>query len=195
MTSKMIFKSAEGFFEFISSVVLIIGLISEIFNFLNILCIALSIISFAILYTTKKFRRFVIYPVSLIYSRRTQYKIVPWNPESETRWSANLRQIRITTSASIKIDNLKVCHSSVIEHGKRKRNCEFKILTKLEPEIGKTSYYIVPKRRLPIDVNFFISFDLERVEDVDEPQPFLEYEIEYRPSRIPFHLWDSRRIR
>lgn len=194
MVLKTIFKSTEGFFEAVSVGLLLLGLLAEYLSFTKMpLGVLLYIVSFCFLFLSKKFRRFIINPVSLIYSRDTPYKITPWNPESETRWRANLKHIRITTSKSIRLKNLEVCKIPVIKEGKKCASGEINV--SIERDVGKTTYLMVPNRPIPLDVNFFVSLEPERIEEVDEPQPFLEYEIGYKPSRIPFSFWDSRRIR
>ncbi len=219
------FKSSEGFFEFLSVAMLVfsgmISLIGET-NFINSILLILSklfealgpgflritvtfkgefdiikyvvfFISFSLLYVSKKFRRFVIYPISLIYARDTDYKLTPWNPESETRWNAILKRIKITTSESIKINNLEICRDVVVENGEIKDTDKIKI--KKKKDVGKTTYVVTFNEPSRLDVNFFITFKIERDEDIDEPKPYLEYSIEYTYRYLPvLTFWDSRRI-
>lgn len=191
MFLKTIFKSTEEFFEKISVILLLFGLLAEFFNITGI---PLYVLSFVLLYFSKKFRRFIINPMSLIYARGTTYKITPWNPESETRWRANLKQIKIATSESIRLKNLEICRIPLIKDGVEKRTD--KIVVSIKRDVGKTTYLITFDEPIPLDVNFFVSFEIERIDEIDEPQPFLEYDIEYRPSWVPLmSFWDSRRIR
>ncbi len=193
---KHIFKSTEGFFEFLSIFFLLITIVTT-FHRVNLTSSILNaftyLISFILLYLSKKFRRFVIHPKGLIYVRRcTTYSISPLNPESETRWCVNLSEIKIITSKSIELKNLSVGSIALIRDKNILNNDKFEL--NRSDEVGKNVYIIIPKEQVALDINFSISLEIDYNEEIDEPVPFLEYTVRYKYKWIPIEFWDSRRI-
>ena len=199
-------KSTKEWFEFFSYILLFVGLLLTILSllpmelsepvptikeYLPLLNMATYPPSFLLLYLSRKFRIFMVYPPFLVYTRDEIYTVIPWQPETETRWKAKLTQLKITVSKSINITELQVLDYKLISKGEVAQN-DFTRAT-VSKRHGKTIYTFDFKTPMELDINTMIKLKISRDENVDELRPFLEYEVKYK-SVLPVTFKYSRRI-
>jgi len=153
--------------------------------FFNILSIALYIPSFILLYISQKYRYFVISPTMLVYLPEgdNRYEIIPWTMEGETRWETKLKKLKIKTSKSIKLKGVRLIDMDLLK--------DMKINPTSSGYVYEASFDEDP---LELDINSKIIITIERDENIDERTPFLEYTIDYKPTKLPFTLRTTRRI-
>lgn len=171
-------KSTEDFIKYLSFMSLALSFYILMDPSQLWLGLIINILAFILLYLSNKTRKFIIYPKTLIYTENRTYKIMPWNPEGETRWDAYLKRLDISVSNSLKLKNTKIYGEEKTFNHRRGEN--------------QTTYSFVGQ--LSLDVNFSISFNIERCENVEDERPYLQYTIIYKYKGIPFLFWDSRRI-
>ncbi|GEM_PF-5353658 len=184
-----------------SLVLLLVGVVLTLSNFSNstrylVVNLVIYVLSFGILYLSKRFRQFIIYPTTTARPSKTTYSVYPWIPEGEVRWPAQLERITITLSNSLKLRELSFGTICLIEDGnpvKYEDQDNPPIRVEKITHHTTTTYSISFNPPEKIEINAVIRFTLEQNDDV-ELDPFLEYAIEYKPPKLPFKFKYCKRI-
>ena len=94
-----------------------------------------------------------------------------------------MKKWKIKTSKSIKLKGVRLIDMDLLK--------DMKINPTSSGYVYEASFEEDP---LKLDINSKIIIIIERDENIDERTPFLEYTIDYKPTKLPFTLRTTRRI-
>lgn len=150
-------------------------------------------LSLTLMYISKKFRQFAIYPTSTYRPSENPYYIYPWIPEGEVRWPAKLKRITIEISNSLILKELLFSSIPLIKDEEPIDNPPAYISINKKSKPSSVLYSISFNPTEGLEVNAFVKLIIEQNDKVEmDFRPFIEYTIEYEPP-IPFFIFKYRK--